>query len=46
MTITNAYESGFGPVGSWLGSGESGKVEASAEHGCFQVGSQVGHLAQ
>ena len=30
VTITNAYESGFGAVGSWLGCGEAGEVEASA----------------
>ena len=46
MTITNAYESGFGAVGSWLGCGESGEVEASAGRGRFQVGSQVWRLAR
>jgi hypothetical protein len=45
MTITNACESGFGAVGSWLGCGEAGEVEASAGRGRFQVGSQVERLA-
>ena len=44
--VTNAYGSGFGAVGSWLGSGEAGEFVASAERGCFQVGSQVGRLAR
>ena len=44
--VTNAYGSVFGAVGSWLDCGEAGEVEASAERGCFQVGSQVGRLAR
>jgi len=37
---------GFGAVGFWLGCGEAGEIEASVGRGCFQVGSQVGHLAR
>jgi len=46
MTTTNADESGFEPVGSWLGFGEEGELEASAGRGHFPVGSQVGRLAR
>ena len=46
MTLKNAYECGFAAVGSWLGYGESGEVEALAGRGHFQVGSQVGRLAR
>ena len=46
MIITNACESGFGAVGSWLGYCEAGEIEASAGRGRFQVGLQVGRLAR
>jgi len=33
--IPNAYGSGFGAVGPWLGCGEEGEFEASAGRGCL-----------